>query len=95
MRSGKKFANPAVISSYPVDIHTTKKNTSILEQNGEYQLPIESLMSSDYENLYIAGRGLSADEYAQGALRVQASCFSMGEAVAKNISKKLSSFGQS
>ena len=89
LRTGKKFDNPAVISSYPVDFHTKDKNTSILEQNGEYQLPIESLMSSDYGNLYVAGRGLSADEYAQGALRVQASCFSMGEAVAKDIYNKI------
>lgn len=95
LRSGKKFDNPAVISTYPVDVHTKKKNTSVLEQNGEYQLPIESLMASNYNNLYVAGRGLSADEYAQGALRVQASCFSMGEAVAKDIYKRVNNFGQS
>ena len=52
-------------------------------------------MSSDYGNLYVAGRGLSADEYAQGALRVQASCFSMGEAVAKDIYNKINNFWQS
>ncbi len=56
---------------------------------GEYQLPIESLMSKDYDNLFVAGRGLSADYMAQGALRVQGSCFSMGEAVAKYISAVL------
>ncbi len=85
LRSGKKFAHPAVISNYPVDIHSKDKNSSTLEMTGEYQLPIESLMSDDYDNLFTAGRGLSADEMAQGALRVQASCFSMGEAVAKYI----------
>ena len=85
LRSGKKFDNPAVISNYPVDVHSRQKNGYTLEQTGEYQLPIESLMSADYDNLFIAGRGLSADEYAQGALRVQASCFSMGEAVAQYI----------
>lgn len=89
LRSGKKFDNPAVISNYPVDIHSKDKNSSVLEMTGEYQLPIESLMSADYDNLYVAGRGLSADEMAQGALRVQASCFSMGEAVAKHIYKIL------
>ncbi len=89
LRCGKKFNNPAVISNYPVDIHTREKNSSILTNYGEYQLPIESLISCDYENLYVAGRGLSADEYAQGALRVQASCFSMGEAVAKDIFSKI------
>ena len=89
LRSGKKFENPAVISNYPVDIHSKDKNSSVLEMTGEYQLPIESLMSADYDNLYVAGRCLSADEMAQGALRVQSSCFSMGEAVAKHIYKIL------
>lgn len=87
LRNGKKFENPAVISCYPVDVHSRDRNFSTLEKNGEYQLPIESLMSADYDNLFVIGRGLSADEMAQGALRVQASCFSMGEAVAKYIYK--------
>ncbi len=86
LRLGKKFEHPALISNYPVDVHSKDKNASTLENTGEYQLPIESLMSADYDNLFVAGRGLSADNMAQGALRVQASCFSMGEAVAKYIS---------
>ena len=91
LRSGKKFTNPAVISNYPVDIHSRNKDASVLEKNNEYQLPVESLMSYDYDNLYVAGRGLSADKLSQGALRVQASCFSMGEAVAKDIYSKINS----
>jgi len=89
LRSGKKFDNPVLISNYPIDVHSKDKNASMLEMAGEYQLPIESLMSEDYDNLFVAGRGLSADESAQGALRVQASCFSMGEAVAKYIHELL------
>ena len=42
-------------------------------------------MSANFDNVFVAGRGISADEMAQGALRVQANCFSMGEAVAKYI----------
>ena len=86
LKSGKKFTNPAVISNYPVDVHSKDKDSSTLQMNGEYQLPLEALMSNDYDNLFVAGRCLSADYLAQGALRVQGSCFSMGEAVAKHIS---------
>lgn len=85
LKSGKTFKNPVVISNYPIDVHSTNKNTSTLEKTGEYQLPIESLMSNNFENLFVAGRGISADYMAQGALRVQASCFSMGEGAAKYI----------
>jgi len=83
LRSGKKFEHPALISNYPVDVHSAEKESSTLEMTKEYQLPIESLMSANYDNLFVIGRCLSADYMAQGALRVQASCFSMGEAVAK------------
>jgi len=89
LRTGKKFDNPVLVSSYPVDVHSKDKNASTLETNGEYQLPIESLMSADYDNLFTAGRCLSADYLAQGALRVQANCFSMGEAVARYVYKIL------
>lgn len=85
IKSGKTFENPVVISNYPVDVHSKEKDKSTLHFVQDYQLPIESLMSDDIENLFVAGRCLSADFMAQGALRVQASCFSMGEGIAKYI----------
>ena len=45
-------------------------------------------MTADYENVFVIGRCLSADFEAQAALRVQASCFSMGEGVAKWIAAR-------
>ena len=89
LKSGKKFENPVLISNYPIDVHSNKNNKSILDTNiGEYQLPVESLMSCDIENLFVAGRCLSADFYSQAALRIIPSCFSMGEGLAKYIIKK-------
>ena len=90
LKSGKKFEHPVLRSNYPVDVHSDKKDGSTLDIVQDYELPIESLMSADIDNLYVAGRCLSADYMAQGALRVQASCFSMGEAVAKHIKSNLS-----
>ena len=84
LKSGKKFENPVVISNYPVDVHSAKNNTSVLEKlDVEYQLPVEALFSADIDNLCVAGRCLSADFYAQGALRIIPSCMSMGEGLAK------------
>lgn len=86
--SGKKFENPVLISNYPVDVHSSKKNKSILQKTEqEYQLPLESLISANFDNLFVAGRCLSADFKAQAALRIQPSCFSMGEGVGKYIAK--------
>lgn len=84
LKSGKKFDNPVVISNYPVDVHSLKNNTSVLEHvEVEYQLPVEALMSDDISNLGVVGRCLSADFLAQGALRIIPSCMSMGEGLAK------------
>lgn len=85
VKSGKTFAHPVVVSNYPVDVHSEKKDASTLEVVQDYTLPLESLMSADIDNLFVAGRCISADFMAQGALRVQASCFSMGEGAAKYI----------
>lgn len=87
--TGRKFETPVLVANYPIDVHSDKKNSSTLKQVQDYQLPIEALMSADVENLFVIGRGISADEMAQGALRVQASCFSMGVGLAKYIAKEV------
>lgn len=88
LKNGKKFKNAVLRGNYPIDIHSNKKGKSVLEHiKQDYYLPLESLISVDYDNLFVAGRCLSADFQAQAALRVQVSCFSMGEGVAKHIAK--------
>ena len=82
--TGKTFSNPVVISNYPVDIHSNKKDASTLEKSlKEYQLPVESLIVDKFDNVFVSGRCLSADFKAQAALRIIPSCFSMGEGLAK------------
>ena len=85
IKNGLKFKNPVAIANYPVDIHSRKKNKSTLKNVGEYQIPVEALMSEDIDNLFVAGRCISCDFMAQGAIRVQPTCFAMGEGVAKYI----------
>ena len=82
LKNGKKFEHPVVISNYPIDIHSDKKDASKLEKvYQEYQLPIESLIVKN--NLFVVGRCISTDFEAQGALRIIPSCFSMGEGLAR------------
>ena len=87
LKSGKNFKNPVLRSNYPVDIHSAQKDNSTLESVQEYELPVEALMSDDIENLFVTGRCISADFMAQGALRIQPNCFSMGEGAVKYIAK--------
>ena len=86
--SGKTYENPVLHADYPIDIHSYNKDAKGIEKlTVDYELPIECLISDDFDNLFVAGRIVSADFDAQAALRIQSSCFSMGEAVAKHIVK--------
>ena len=81
--------NPVLSGDYPIDIHSNDKSCSVLKKINKYYLSLDSLISSNYQNLFSAGRCLGADIKAQSALRIQKSCMSMGEAVAKHIAEKL------
>lgn len=81
----KTFKNPVLKANYSIDIHSSEKNKSVLQKTPNYELPLESLMSSDIENLFVIGKIIGADFEAHSALRVQKSCMSQGEAVAKYI----------
>ena len=87
LKSGKTFDNPVVVSNYPIDIHSSSKNESVLTQVKEYQLPIESLIIKN--NLYVIGRCISAEFEALSALRIIPSCFSMGEGLAKYLANNV------
>ena len=87
--SGKKPENIALASDYPIDVHSNSSRSDKLEFTKHvWYLPLECLMSDKYENLFVVGRCLSAEFLAQAAVRTQANCFSMGEAVAKFIAQK-------
>lgn len=92
LTSSKRFNNPVLEANYGIDIHSKNHKTKN-NQNGSktasYQLPVESLMSYNYKNLYCIGKILGADFATHSALRVQKSCMSMGEAAAKDIKNRL------
>ncbi len=80
----KKFRKSVAYSNYPIDIHSIKKDNSVLEYvQKTYSIPLDSLIVDGFENLFVIGRCISADFYAQAAIRIQPTCFSMGEGLAK------------
>lgn len=85
----KEFENPCLKSNYPIDIHSNKKNSSVLYEVRSYSFPMESLRSVDYKNLYAIGKIAGCDFKSHGALRVQASCMSMGEGAARDIARRV------
>lgn len=82
----KKFRKNVAYSNYPIDIHSIKRDNSVLEYvQKTYSIPLDSLIVDGFENLFVIGRCISADFYAQAAIRIQPTCFSMGEGLAKHL----------
>lgn len=81
----KTFKNPVLRANYGIDIHGAKKNKSVLKSTPSYELPLESLISADVGNLFVAGKIIGADFKTHSALRVQKSAMSTGEAIARHI----------
>jgi len=81
----KKFENPVAKSNYPIDVHSTQKNKSILNKlnNDDYfEIPLECLKVKSFDNFFVVGRIISSTFMAQAALRIIPNCLSMGENLA-------------
>ena len=90
--AAKKFESPVAKSNYPVDVHSKEKNNSelvFLTGDNYYEVPLESLIPDNIENMLVVGRCISATFRAQASLRVQPNCITMGEAAAMYIANKL------
>ncbi len=82
----KKAENPAAKSNYPIDVHSYEKDKSVLsklKENEYFEIPLEALKVKGFDNLYCAGRNISATFFAQAALRIIPNCLSMGESLGK------------
>lgn len=79
--SCRKFPNTIARNRYPVDIHLKVGLDYRKFPPGEFHdIPYGSLVVKGLDNLWVAGRCLSADFVAQSAVRIQPVCRSMGEA---------------
>lgn len=77
----RKFPNPVARNRYPVDIHLKKGLDYRKYPPGEWHdIPYGSIVVKGVDNLWVAGRCLSATFVAQSAVRIQPVCRALGEA---------------
>ncbi len=90
--AARKFDDAIARNCYPIDLHRRTENAAKLLRlpEGEYhEIPYRCLVPQGAENLLVAGRALSADFAAQGAVRIQSTCRAMGEAAARAMALSL------
>lgn len=77
----RKFPDVVARNRYPVDIHLAKGLDYRRFPPGEWHdIPYRSIVAKGFDNLWVAGRCLSADFVAQSAVRIQPVCRALGEA---------------
>ena len=81
--SGRVFDDAVCYSYWMIDTHNRDKGksyTCLLEKGRVATVPYRALLPEGVDDLLVAGRAVSSDHLANGALRVQMSCMAMGQA---------------
>jgi hypothetical protein len=83
VRSGARFSDGVCRSAWPIEYWHPESGVSIEYLDGHYEIPLRALTLKGSENVWAAGKCLSADRLAQASARVVGTCWAMGEAVGR------------
>jgi hypothetical protein len=83
--TGSRFEDEVAFSSWPIELRETTRGPKFRfpQENRSCGIPLRCLQSRNIENLFMAGRCVSATHEAQAALRVIGTGMAMGEAAGK------------
>lgn len=80
IQNARKFDDRIAVCANSIDIHEKHGVNYITHSDKNYYIPLSCLISENIENLFAAGKCLSADKYAFAAVRVMTPCMAMGQA---------------
>lgn len=81
--SARKFDDGVARASWPIELWEEGKigaTYEFLEDGQAYDIPLRCLRARDHDNLFMAGRCMSATHEALGSARVIGTCLAAGEA---------------
>jgi len=81
---GRRFEDGVARASWPIELWEPGHlgpTYEYLEETQTYDIPLRSLRARDLDNLFVAGRCMSATHEALGSARVIGTCLAAGEAV--------------
>jgi FAD dependent oxidoreductase len=84
--SGRKFEDGVARASWPIELWEEGRlgaTYDFLADGTHYDIPLRCLQARDIDNLFIAGRCMSATHDALGSARVIGTCLATGEAVGR------------
>lgn len=81
LTSGRRFEDVVAQTNYEIDIHNPTGGVNTDERKLEgYDIPYRCMLPADVEGLIVAGRSISASHVAMSSMRVQATCYALGQA---------------
>jgi FAD-dependent oxidoreductase family protein len=84
--SGRTFPDAAARGGWPIELWQEGQlgaSYEYLPDGESYDIPLRALQARDVDNLFAAGRCMSASREALGSARVIGTCLAMGEAVGR------------
>jgi len=88
LQGGRVFPDTVAYGGWPIDLHPPLGIDAVKEApcshfnlDGLYGIPARALYSRNIDNLFFAGRNMSASHVAFASTRVMATCAVMGQAV--------------
>jgi hypothetical protein len=83
LRSGRRFSDVIASGAYPIDLHPATGAGLGFETLGadhSYQIPYRAIVPAGFDNVLIAGRGISATHEAHASTRVMPNTMAIGHA---------------
>ena len=85
VRAGRRFPDAACRCAWPIEAWDVRTGVALeyLPAGSCYEVPLRALKVAGAENVWAAGKCLSAEPLAQASARVAGSCWAMGEAAGR------------
>ncbi len=79
--NAREFADVMARSSYGIDIHNPSgEGARLVPMKGPYDIPYRTMIPRGLSNVFVTGRAISVTHEALSAIRIQPTCYALGEA---------------
>ena len=92
--TGRRHEDEVALATWPMEFRETARGPKLRypEGNRAAGIPLRCLKPAGIDNLYVAGRCISADHDAQASIRVMGTCFATGEAAGRAAARETRRF---
>lgn len=77
----------AAVADHPMDVHG--EEGALKELRAPYEIPLDCLLTNEFENLLVACRGASFSHIAASSARLSRTMLSLGEAAGEEIARRI------